>query len=176
MGCKGELMPLVDLHLVIFGLDDVALEQMGIIANFFAGIFLAIEYFVSTEKINRLNDRLDYRISKGFDRSTKAAKAIMKFNRKVLLVIIFAIVLLSMYQVAFYHQSTLVEYFLYYYGMAKHLLGPIHKVLAVVIAVAIITYILMFVARRAPKRTIGALGLLLFILGNILLFLHTLFI
>ena len=119
---------------------------------------------------------MDYRISKGFDRSTKAAKAIMKFNRKVLLVIIFAIVLLSIYQVAFYHQSTLVEYFLYYYGMAKHLLGPIHKALAVVIAIAIITYILMFVARRAPKRTIGALGLLLFILGNILLFLHTLFI
>ena len=81
-------MPLVDLHLAIFGLDDVSLEQMGIIANFFAGIFLAIEYFVSTEKINRLNDRLDYRISMGFGRSTKAAKAIMKFNRKVLLVII----------------------------------------------------------------------------------------
>lgn len=169
-------MPLIDLHLAVFGLDDVALEQMGIIANFFAGIFLAIEYLVSAEKIDRLNDRLDYRTSKAFGRSTKAAKAILKFNRKVLLVIIIAIILLSVYQVTFYHQSTLVEYILYYYGMAKHLLAPIHKVLAVVIAVAVITYILMFVARRAPKRTIGALGLLLFIIGNILLFLHTLYI
>lgn len=99
----------------------------------------------------------------------------MKFNRKVLLVIIVGVILLSVYQEAFYHQSTLVEYILYFYGMAKHLLALIHTVLIAVIAVAVITYILMFVARRAPKRTIGALGLLLFIIGNILLFLHTLY-
>ncbi len=168
-------MPAIEIPWILTIINEKSLEQAGIIANFFAGIFLAVEYFVSAEKIDRLNDRLDYRTSKAFDRSSKAAKAILKFNRKVLLVIITAIILLSVFQVMFYHQSTLVEYILYYYGMAKHLLGPIHKVLAVVIAVAVITYILTFIARRAPKRTIGALGLLLFIIGNVLLFIHTLY-
>ena len=59
MGCKGELMPLIDLHLAIFGLDDVALEQMGIIANFFAGILLAVEYLIAGERIEQLNNYLD---------------------------------------------------------------------------------------------------------------------
>ncbi|MFB3765971.1 MAG: hypothetical protein ACE14P_12100 [Methanotrichaceae archaeon] len=169
-------MPSIEIPWILTIINEKNLEQAGIIANFFAGLFLAVEYFVSAEKIDHLNDRLDYRTSKAFYRSTKAAKAIMKLNRKVLLVIVIAIIALSTYQVMFYHQSTLAEYFMYYYRIAKQLLGPIHKILAGVIAVAIITYILMFIAHRAPKKTVGALGLLLFIIGNILLFLHTLYI
>jgi hypothetical protein len=169
-------MPLIDLQMMLSFINERSLEQAGIIANFFAGLFLAIEYFVSEEKIDKLNDRLGYRTSRMLSRSSKAAKTIFKLNRKVLIAILAAVILLSIFEETLYHQSTLVEYFLHYFGMAKLILQPIHKALAAVLAVAIITYVLAFVARRAPKRTVGALGLLLFIAGNILLFLHTLYI
>lgn len=101
-------MPSIEIPWILTIINEKNLEQAGIIANFFAGLFLAVEYFVSSEKIDQLNSRLDYRTAKVFSRSSTAAKALLKFNRKVLLVIIISIILISVFQVALYHQSTLV--------------------------------------------------------------------
>jgi hypothetical protein len=35
-------------------------------------------------------------------------------------------------------------------------------------------FVILFITHSTPKKTLGALGILLFIAGNILLFLHTL--
>lgn len=169
-------MPLIDLHLAISGLDDVALEQMGIIANFFAGFLLAIEYLLRGRRIEQLNDYLDIRISKAYDRLLRFVKNFAKFNRKAVFIIITIIILLTIYQTIFYHNSSLLEYFKYYYGIVKHLLIPMRRILLVSLAVLVTLFVILFIAHSAPKRTLGALGILLYILGNILLFLHTLFI
>lgn len=167
-------MPLIDLHLAISGLDNVALEQIGIIANFFAGLLLAIEYFVAGDRIKQLNDYLDVRISKAYNRSLSFAKRFAKFNRRALFVIIAVVVLLSISQTILYHNSSPLDYFMHYYNMAKTLLIPMRRILIVSLAVLATLFIILFIAHSAPKKTLGAIAILLYIMGNVLLFLHTL--
>ena len=40
-------MPLIDLQWALSVINEKTLEQAGIIANFFAGILLAIEYLIT---------------------------------------------------------------------------------------------------------------------------------
>lgn len=167
-------MPLIDLHLAISGLDNVALEQMGIIANFFAGLLLAIEYFIAGERIERLNNYLDVRISKAYNRSLRFAKRFAKFNRRALFVIIAVVVLIAIFQTIISQDASLREYFMYYYSMAKPLLIHMRRILIVSLAVLAAMFVILFIAHSAPKRTLGAIGILLYIIGNMLLFLHTL--
>lgn len=169
-------MPLFDLQWALSALNGKTLEQTGIIANFFAGLFLAIEYFVARDRIERLNAYLDFRMQKAYNRLLRFFKNFAKFNRKAIVIIITIIILLTIYQTIFYHNSSLSEYFKYYYGIVKHLLIPMRRILLVSLVMLSIIYVILFIIHSAPKRTLGALGILLYILGNILLFLHTLFI
>lgn len=52
-------MPSIEIPWILTIINEKNLEQAGIIANFLAGLFLAVEYFVSAEKIDQLNNRLD---------------------------------------------------------------------------------------------------------------------
>lgn len=169
-------MPLFDLQLALSAINEKTLEQAGIIANFFAGLLLAIEYFVAGDRIERLNDYLDFRVSKAYNRLLRFVKNFAKFNRKAVFIIITIVVLLTIYQTILYHNSSLRDYFMYYYGIVKHLLIPMRRILLVSSSMLAIILIILFISSYAPKRSLGALGILLYILGNILLFLHTLFI
>jgi hypothetical protein len=168
-------MPLIDLQMIMSFINEKSLEQAGIIANFFAGLLLATEYFVAGDRIERLNDYLDHSTSNAYNRLSKFVKRYAKFNRKAVLIIITAVILLTIYQTIFYHSSSLLDYLIHDYSIVKNLLLPMRRILIVSLAVLAILFVILFIARSAPKRTLGALGILLYITGNILLYLHTLF-
>jgi hypothetical protein len=57
-------VPLFDLQWIISAINEKTLEQAGIIANFFAGFLMAMEYFVVGNRIEQLNDYLDIHIKR----------------------------------------------------------------------------------------------------------------
>lgn len=168
-------MPLFDLQWALSVIDEKTLEQSGIIANFFAGILLAIEYLITKERIDQLNDCLEHHISKAYSKSLKIVKVYAKWNRRIIFIIITAIILIAIYQTIF-HYSASVRYFIYYYDLVKPILIPLRRILLVSLAVLSIMFVILFIGHSAPKKILGALAILLYIIGNILLFLHTLII
>lgn len=173
MVAEVEQMPL-DLQWALSALNGKNLEQAGIIANFFAGIILAIEYFVVKDKIDQINDLLEQRISNSYSNGLRLVKEYAKWNRKIVLAIIIAIILIAIFQAMFYQDASVRDYFLHYYSQMKIILVPMRRILLVFLAVLAILFVILFISHSMPKRTLGALGVLLYIIGNILLFLHTL--
>jgi hypothetical protein len=169
-------MPLFDLQWALSAINEKTLEQAGIIANFFAGILLAIEYFVLKDRIDQINDLLEQHISKAYSKSLKIVKAYAKWNRWIIITIITVIVFIAIYQTIFYHSASVKDYIIYYYSLVKPILIPLRRILLVSLGVISIMFVILFITHSTPKKTLGALGILLFIVGNILLFLHTLFI
>jgi hypothetical protein len=168
-------MPLFDLQWAISIINEKNLEQAGIISNFFAGILLAIEYFVIKDRIDQINNLLELHITNAYSKGLRIVKAYAKWNRWIILIIITAIVLITLYETIFYHSASVGNYIVYYYSLAKSLLIPMRRILLASLAVLFIMFIILFIAHSAPKRTLGAFGILFYILGNIMLFLHTLF-
>jgi hypothetical protein len=82
---------------------------------------------------------------------------------------------MALYETIFYHGASVGNYIVYYYSLAKSLLIPMRRILLASLAVLSIMFIILFIAHSAPKRTLGTLGIWFYILGNIMLFLHTLF-
>ncbi len=169
-------MPLFDLQWALSAINEKTLEQAGIVANFFAGILLAIEYFVLKDRIDQINDLLELHISKAYSNSLKIVKAYAKWNRWIIITIITVIVFIAIYQTIFYHSASVKDYIIYYYSLVKPILIPLRRILLVSLGVISIMFVILFITHSTPKKTLGALGILLFIVGNILLFLHTLFI
>jgi hypothetical protein len=163
---------MMDLSLI----NEKTLEQAGIVANFFAGILLAIEYFVLKDRIDQINDLLEQNISKAYSKSLKIVKAYAKWNRLIIITIISVIVFIAIYQTISYHSASVKDYTIYYYSLVKPILIPLRRILLVSLGVISIMFVILFITHSTPKKTLGALGILLFIVGNILLFLHTLFI
>jgi hypothetical protein len=168
-------MPLFDFQWALSIINEKTLEQAGIIANFFAGILLAIEYFVIKDKIDQINEILEFHISKAYNKFLRTVKVYAKWNRRIIFTIITAIILIAIYQTVFYPGASIGDYIIYYYSLAKPILIPLRRILLVSLAVLSIMFIILFIAHSTPKKTLGALGILFFIIGNILLFLHTLF-
>lgn len=168
-------MPLIDIRLAVSGLDSSTLEQAGIIANFFAGVLLASEYFLLNDKINQINNFLEIHLSKTFNRFSKRIKIYAKLNRWLILAILLVVISLSVYQTISYSASSLLDYITYYYGLAKNILIPLRRVLLVSLSILAVMFIILFISRSTPKKMIGAFAILLFIVGNVLLFLSTLF-
>ena len=83
------------------------------------------------------------------------------------------VISLSVYQFISYSAISLLDYITYYYGFAKLVLIPLRRVLIVSLAILAVMFILLFIARSTPKKMIGAFAILLFMFGNILLFLST---
>jgi len=156
-------------------INEKTLEQAGIVANFFAGILLAIEYFVLKDRIDQINDLLERNISKAYSKSLKLVKVYAKWNRWIIITIITVIVFIAIYQTIFYHSASVKDYIIYYYSLVKPILIPLRRILLASLGVISIMFVILFITHSTPKKTIGALGILLFIVGNILLFLHTLF-
>jgi hypothetical protein len=169
-------MPLFDLQWALSAINEKTLEQAGIIANFFAGILLAIEYFVLKDRIDQINDLLEQHISKAYSKSLKIVKAYAKWNRWIIITIITVIVFIAIYQTIFYHSASVKDYIIYYYSLVKPILIPLRRILLASLGLISIMFVILFITHSTPKKTLGALGILLFIVGNILLFLHTLFI
>lgn len=169
-----RIMPLIDVHLSISGLDSATLEQAGIIANFFAGVFLASEYFLINDKINKINNYLEAHLSKAYGRLSKGVKTFAKWNRRLIAVVLLLVISISIYQEIFYSTSTLREYILYYYDFAKIILLPLRRTLLTSLAILAAMFIILYLARSTPKKMIGAIAILLFTFGNLLLFLSTL--
>lgn len=167
-------MPLFDLHWALSVINGKTLEQAGIIANFFAGILLAIEYLVLKDRIDQINDSLELHISKAYSKSLGIFKAYSKMNRRIILIILIAIILIAFYQAMLYHEASVRDYIIYYYSLVKPILIPLRRILLVSLTVLLIMSIILFIAHSTPKRILGALGILLYIVGNIMLFLHTL--
>ncbi|MFZ2472370.1 MAG: hypothetical protein WAW52_10570 [Methanothrix sp.] len=168
-------MPLIDIQLAVSGLDSRTLEQAGIIANFFAGVLLASEYFLINDKINKINNYLELHLSKIYNKFSKRVKRYAKWNRLLIFTVLLVVISLSVYQVIFYSTSGLLDYLTYYYGLAKNILIPLRRALLVSFAILAAMFIILFIARSTPKKMIGAFAILLFTFGNILLFLSTLF-
>jgi len=84
-------MPLIDIQLAVSGLDSRTLEQAGIIANFFAGVLLASEYFLINDKINKINNYLELHLLKIYNKFSKRVKRYAKWNR----LLIFTVLLVS---------------------------------------------------------------------------------
>jgi hypothetical protein len=169
-------MPLIDLQWISSAINERTLEQAGIIANFFAGLLLAVEYLISGYKIDQLNNYLDARTSKAYNRCSRFVKAFAKFNRRAIFIIIIAVVLMALIQTIHYHDTSLEDYFIQYFSIFKPLMIHMRRILFGSLALLIIMSAILYIAHSAPKRTLGALGILLFIIGNVLLYLHTLFI
>ncbi len=163
-----------DLQGVLSVLNGKNLEQAGIIANFSAGILLAIEYFVVKDKIDRINDRLEKGISNSYSNVLKMVKEYAKWNRKVVFAIIIAIILIAIFQAMLYQDASVRDYFLHYYNQMKIILVPMRRILLIFLAILAVMFVILFISHSMPKKTIGALGILLYIVGNVLLFLHTL--
>jgi Na+/melibiose symporter-like transporter len=167
-------MPLIDLQWALSAINEKNLEQAGIIANFFAGILLAVEYLITKEKIDQINDSLEHHISNAYSTSLKMVKAYAKWNRRIIFIIIAVIILIALYQTIFQYDAS-VRYFFYYYNLVKPVLIPLRRILLASLAVISIMFVLLFIGHSAPKKILGALAILLYIIGNILLYLHTLF-
>jgi hypothetical protein len=172
---QSEIMPLIDIQLSVSGLDSGTLEQAGIIANFFAGILLASEYFLINDKINKINNYLELHLTKIYNKLFKKAKTYAKWNRMLIFAVLLVVIFLSVYQAIFYSGSSLRDYIIYYYDLAKLILLPLRRALLVSLAILAVMFIILFMARSTPKKMIGAFAILLFTLGNMLLFLSTLF-
>jgi hypothetical protein len=168
-------MPLFDFQCALSIINEKTLEQAGIIANFFAGILLAIEYFVIKDRIDHINDLLELYLSKAYAKSLKIVKSYAKWNRRIIFTIIIAIILIAISQTILYHNDTVRDYIIYYYSLVKPILTPLRRILLISLTMISIMFVILFIAHSTPKKTLGALGILLFIVGNILLFLHTLF-
>lgn len=169
-------MPLFDLQLALSLINERTLEQAGIVANFFAGILLAIEYFVVKDRIDQINDFLELHISKAYSSSLRAVKIYAKWNRRIVFTIITVVILMAIYQTLFYQSGGVKDYFIYYYSLVKPILIPLRRVLLVSLVVLSIMFVILFIGHSVPKKTLGAMAILLYIIGNILLFIHTLFI
>ncbi|MGV8090031.1 MAG: hypothetical protein ACP5OM_07160, partial [Methanothrix sp.] len=168
-----EKMPLIDIQLAVSGLDSRTLEQAGIIANFFAGFLLASDYLLFNDKINKINEYLELHLLKRYNRFSKRVKNYSKWNRSFIFTLLFVVISLSVYQFISNSATSLLDYITYYYGYAKLVLIPLRRVLIVSLAILAVMFILLFIARSTPKKMIGAFAILLFMLGNILLFLST---
>jgi predicted anti-sigma-YlaC factor YlaD len=168
-------MPLIDIQFALSGLDSGTLEQAGIIANFLAGILLASEYFLINDKIDKINNYLGLQISKAYNNFSRRIKVYAKWNRWLILTILFVVISLSVYQTLFYSASSLWDYITYYYGLTKLILIPMRRVLLASLSILAVMFIILFIARSTPKKMIGAFAILLFTVGNMLLFLSTLF-
>ncbi|MCX6680198.1 MAG: hypothetical protein NTX42_07530 [Methanothrix sp.] len=155
-------------------INEKTLEQAGIVANFFAGILLAIEYFVLRDRIDQINDLLELHISKAYSKSLKLVKVYAKWNRMIIITIITVIIFIAIYQTISYHNALVRDYFIYYYSLVKPILIPLRRILLASLGVISIMFVILFITHSTPKKTLGALGILLYIVGNILLFLHTL--
>jgi len=169
-------MPLFDIQSAQSLINERTLEQAGIVANFFAGILLAIEYFVTKDRIDQINDFLELHISKAYSNSLRAVKIYAKWNRWIVFTIITVIILIAIYQTMFYQSAGVRDYIIYYYSLVKPILIPLRRILLVSLAVLSIMFVILFIGHSAPKKTLGAMAILLYIIGNILLFIHTLFI
>jgi hypothetical protein len=169
-------MPLIDLQWALSAVNEKTLEQAGITANFFAGIILAIEYFVVKDRIDQLNDLLEVCISKAYSRSLRRVKLCAKYNRLIFFSIIAVIILMAFYKIIFDHNAILRDDIVNYVNLVEPIITPLRKVLLVSLAMVSIMFVILYIAHSAPKRTLGALGILLYIIGNILLFLHTMYI
>lgn len=167
-------MPLIDVHLSISGLDSATLEQAGIIANFFAGVLLASEYFLINDKINKINNYLEAHLSNAYGRLSKRVKTFAKWNRRLIAVVLLLVISISIYQEIFYSTSSLREYIIYYYDLAKIILLPLRRTLLTSLAILAAMFIILYLARSTPKKMIGAIAILLFTFGNLLLFISTL--
>ncbi|RQW79002.1 MAG: hypothetical protein EHM14_10235 [Methanothrix sp.] len=168
-------MPLFDLQWALSAINEKTLEQAGITANFFAGILLAIEYFVVKDRIDQLNDLLEVFISKAYSRSLRRVKLCAKCNRLIFITIIAVVVLMALYKIILDHDAILRDDIANYVNLVEPILIPLRRVLLVSLAMVSIMFVILFIAHSAPKRTLGALGILLYITGNILLFLHTIY-
>ena len=166
-------MPLIDIQLAVSGLDSRTLEQAGIIANFFAGFLLASDYLITNDKINNINNYLELHLLKRYNRFSKRVKKYSKWNRSFIFTLLFVVISLSVYQFISNSATSLLDYMTYYYGFAKLVLIPLRRVLLVSLSILAVMFILLFIARSTPKKMIGAFAILLFMLGNILLFLST---
>ena len=166
-------MPLIDIQLAVSGLDSRTLEQAGIIANFFAGFLLASDYLLFNDKINKINEYLELHLLKRYNRFSKRVKNYSKWNRSFIFTLLFVVISLSVYQFISNSATSLLDYMTYYYGFAKLVLIPLRRVLLASLAILAVMFILLFIARSTPKKMIGAFAILLFMLGNILLFLST---
>ena len=155
-------------------INEKTLEQAGIVANFFAGILLAIEYFVLKDRIDQINDLLELHLSKAYSKSLKLVKVYAKWNRWIIITIITVIVLIAIYQTISYHNALVKDYVIYYYSLVKPILIPLRRILLASLGVIAIMFVILCITHSTPKKTLGALGILLYIIGNILLFLHTL--
>jgi hypothetical protein len=168
-------MSLLDLQWTSSLINEKTMEQAGIIANFFAGILLGIEYFVIKDRIDQLNSRLEIRISRAYNRCFRGVKSWAKFNRWVLAAIITAVILVAIYQAMFAHSASVEEYFMYYYSLVKPILIFLRRILLGFLGLLAILFIILFITRSSPKGTLGALAILLYIAGNVMLFIHTLY-
>ena len=167
-------MPLIDIHLAVSGLDSATLEQAGIIANFFAGVLLASEYFLINDKISKINSYLETHLSNAYGRLSKNVKTFAKWNRRLIAVVLLLVISISIYQEIFYSTSSLREYIVYYFDFAKIILLPLRRTLLTSLAILAAMFIILYLARSTPKKMIGAIAILLFTFGNLLLFLSTL--
>jgi hypothetical protein len=166
-------MPLIDIQLAVSGLDSRTLEQAGIIANFLAGFLLASDYLLFNDKINKINEYLELYLSKRYNRFSKRVKNYSKWNRRFIFTLLFLVISLSVYQFISNSATSLLDYITFYYGFAKLVLIPLRRVLLVSLSILAVMFILLFIARSTPKKMIGAFAILLFMFGNILLFLST---
>ena len=94
--------------------------------------------------------------------------------RLIIITIITVIVFIAIYQTISYQSASVKDYTIYYYSLVKPILIPLRRILLVSLGVISIMFVILFITHSTPKKTLGALGILLFIAGNILLFLHTL--
>jgi hypothetical protein len=168
-------MPLIDIRLAISGLDSSTLEQAGIIANFLAGLLLASEYFFLNDKIDKINNYLEHHISTAYNMFSRKIKILAKWNRKLIAITFLIVFLLSVYQIIFHSASTIWDYIRYYYSIAKLILMPMREVLMASLFILAVMFVILFIARSTPKKMIGAFAILSFLVGNMLLFLSTLF-
>ncbi len=89
---------------------------------------------------------------------------------------IITIVLIALFQAVLYQDASVRDYFVYYYSLMEPILMPLRRIFRASLAVLAILFVILFITHYTPKRTLGALGILLYIVGNILLFLHTLYV
>ncbi|VVB73104.1 Uncharacterised protein [uncultured archaeon] len=115
-------------------------------------------------------------MSSAYSSGIRLVKVYAKWKRNLVLTIIIAIFLIAFFQAIFYQDASVKYYFLYYHSLLKPILVHLRRILLAFLAVLAILFVVLYITHSMPKRTIGALGILLYIIGNILLFLHTLLI
>ncbi len=170
----------------IFGIDSMLLDRCGLLINFFAGIFLASEYFLNEGRFQTINDKIDLLIESIYSEFKDLLleiihdRLIVRKIFKEFIYIFFVIVAFEMGRILGYGglmeyiaSEEIASFFSWVIGIIVDSIIYISVESLILISIPVLLLLLHKIHHSSPKGTIGAIGIALYFLGTALQFVAT---